>query len=245
MDVVVGTVAGLLVVYLVIVVPLVGRARYARFRRAVVDDPSARLRYYRSSLPWKYGVAALAVALYFANGSETYGLRLAGFDGGDVTGLLWVALGVAVGAVVVRLRLARPSWRAGLFRGIRGFVDLLPRTPTERRMWVLVSVSAGITEEILYRAFLLIFLAGVLPDASVWTIVVISSAAFGFAHLYQGPKGVILTGLLGAVLATIVISAGLIGAIALHTLIDLRILVIPPDAVTEATADPDRETHPE
>ena len=52
--------------------------------------------------------------------------------------------------------------------------------------------------------------------------------AFGLAHLYQGVRGVLLTGVLGAYLAWLTISSGsLLPAMAIHALIDLRVLALP------------------
>jgi uncharacterized protein len=226
--------AGLLFAFLVLVAPLRGRGRYERFRREVASDPTARLRYYRSSLTRKYALTLVAIALYFANDREGYGVRLIAAGGSHYGEVVSLLAGVALGAVLVRWRLARPSRRAKLARAIRRWADLLPRTATERRTWVAVSISAGITEEILYRAFVLSVLANVLPDADATTIVLTAAAVFGLAHLYQGLKGVLLTALLGAVLGAVVLSSGLLLAMAVHALIDLRLLIIPPDVVAEA-----------
>jgi len=57
---------------------------------------------------------------------------------------------------------------------------------------------------------------------------VVTAAAFGFAHLYQGTRGVLLTGLVGAYLAWLTLSTGsLLPAIVIHALIDLRVLALP------------------
>ena len=63
------------------------------------------------------------------------------------------------------------------------------------------------------------------PDGFV---IALSAVAFGFAHLYQGWRGVILTGILGAVFADVVLTTRtLLPVMAIHALIDLRNLAIP------------------
>ena len=77
--------------------------------------------------------------------------------------------------------------------------------PTNRREWwlllggVLPVVAAF--EEFLFRAVLVgAFAAGF--DVPVAVFVVVSSVAFGLAHSAQGTAGIVVSGLLGAVLAT-------------------------------------------
>lgn len=44
---------------------------------------------------------------------------------------------------------------------------LLPKTPSQRVLFLLVSVTAGICEEVIFRAFAIHYLATVLPGASI------------------------------------------------------------------------------
>jgi membrane protease YdiL (CAAX protease family) len=56
---------------------------------------------------------------------------------------------------------------------------------------------------------------------------VVSSAIFGFCHIYQGWVGIVGTGVLGAVLMWMYLSTeSLLLPIVIHALIDLRILAI-------------------
>ena len=98
---------------------------------------------------------------------------------------------------------------------------------------MLVSITAAVTEELLYRGFVLWVLAQLMPSVDTFTLLVIGGLIFGFGHLYQGAKGVALTALLGVVLGEVVIAAGLLSAMAVHTLIDLRVLLIPSDLATQ------------
>jgi len=63
---------------------------------------------------------------------------------------------------------------------------LLPQTSLEMGIWILVSITAGICEEAIYRGYLQRQL-GVLTR-NVWVGIVLSAAAFGGAHLYQGVR---------------------------------------------------------
>jgi membrane protease YdiL (CAAX protease family) len=51
---------------------------------------------------------------------------------------------------------------------------------------------------------------------------------FGFVHLYQGPRNVILTGVFGGLFAWLTLATGtLLPAIVIHVLVDLRIVFLP------------------
>jgi uncharacterized protein len=63
---------------------------------------------------------------------------------------------------------------------------LLPQTSLEMAIWVLISITAGICEEAIYRGYLQRQL-GVLTR-NVWVGIALSAAAFGGAHLYQGVR---------------------------------------------------------
>jgi membrane protease YdiL (CAAX protease family) len=59
-------------------------------------------------------------------------------------------------------------------------------------------------------------------------LVVVAAVAFGLAHAYQGVPGVVATGLLGGVMAAVYLQTGsLLLPVLLHTLIDLRFLLVP------------------
>jgi CAAX protease family protein len=98
---------------------------------------------------------------------------------------------------------------------------LLPKTSTERAVWVVVSISAGICEEVLYRGWLLSLFAATL--GSVWLGLLISSIIFGFAHAYQGRPAILGTGVIGAVFGFLFIFSGsLIPGQVLHAAMDLN-----------------------
>jgi membrane protease YdiL (CAAX protease family) len=180
----------------------------------------ARARIYRNILIPEWGFTACVIVLWVARGRSWNALRL-----GSVTPLR-LAMGLAVAAAVLvllwvqrRALLARPEQLAQL-RGKLGQVEiLLPRSPGERQGFAMVSITAGICEELLFRGFLMWYFAG----RGVVVAVAVSSLFFGFAHIYQGVPSVPRTGILGLVLCLIVLAAGsLWPAIIIHAAIDLN-----------------------
>jgi membrane protease YdiL (CAAX protease family) len=223
--------AHLLALWLVVWWPFAGRLRYRR----LIGRGGPR-RWSRSIRHKWIATAVLVPIVVLAD------LRLA-----DV-GLRWPAswfstvtmlLGVAAGGAFISLRMRLSSQRARLQRVIRPFVELVPRR-ADRGRFVWLAVTAGVTEELLYRAFGLSYVHWLWPDMSSDVAVLITSAAFGLAHLYQGWKNVLLTGLLGFIFAGLTIETrSVLPAILVHTLLDLRLLLLTP------LVDPDDEADDE
>jgi uncharacterized protein len=98
--------------------------------------------------------------------------------------------------------------------------QLLPVTGQERWLFAGVSVTAGITEEIVFRGFLLYVL--LLATASLPLALLLSACVFGVVHAYQQPAGALRAALLGALLALpLVLHGSIYPAILAHALIDL------------------------
>jgi membrane protease YdiL (CAAX protease family) len=231
----VRVVASALLVYLVLVAPVRGQRRFARLKRALQTDPSARSRFYRSATLHKSILTVVAIVLYVIDGRRAIGLPIALPDAAAVGLVVWLVVAVAAGAMLLRKRLASDDGRAKLARAARRWIDLLPATRDERRNFVSFAIGAGITEEILYRAFVFGYLLRAFPDAGRGTLMLVTAAAFGLNHFYQGPKGALIAAIGGASLGWCALTAGLIAAIAIHALVDLRLLLIPADLVQSLT----------
>jgi membrane protease YdiL (CAAX protease family) len=105
------------------------------------------------------------------------------------------------------------------FQATPGVVPLLPHTEPEARLFTGLGITAGVCEEILYRGFLLWYLAAFLPYAAA---VVLAVVVFGVAHIYQGAKGIVRTGAAGTVAMVLYLATGsLIAPIVLHATVDV------------------------
>ncbi len=134
-------------------------------------------------------------------------------------GFLVVAVVVAV-AVQQLLRIRRISHET-LQRSLVTLkrLKIMPRTRGELAVFMLVAITAGVWEELLYRGFLLWFLS---PVAGVIGAVLISSAIFGIGHVYQGWRGVLMTGTVGLIFAVLyALTLSLWWLMAAHALMDI------------------------
>jgi uncharacterized protein len=232
-----------LVVALVAVQPLRGRTRYRRLIDELATDPRARERFYVRGIvaAWvAVGYVAVVGALA-GRGAASILLTVSHLKQG-VPLLITTYVGVAALAMVVSLA---AIWRGGdglldrLRRQVARFVEILPRTALERRTFAVVAVTAGISEEILYRGFGLAYLRWLDHGASTGLLVAVIGIAFGIAHLYQGARGVVLTALIGAFFTWITLLTGtLLPAILIHVLVDLRVVALPATISAPRAAQP-------
>ena len=141
------------------------------------------------------GVAPLAPSLFIA---WTLGLLAAGL------GIIVVFRQIAV---VLRLR------ESLLLRA------LLPQTGDERRVFAVLSVAAGVGEEVAYRGYAIPVLLPVLGPVGA---LLLTSTVFGVLHAYQGVLGILRTTVMGATLAGgFLLSGSLLPAVVAHVLIDI------------------------
>jgi uncharacterized protein len=228
MAVVGAALATLLALAMVFVQPLAGRRRYHRLLAAIASDPGARLRHYERGITGEWiavGVVGLIGALV-GRGPASIGVTAArGLGGAGATGAE-VAAVLAISAVIFRVE--SDALRRVLRRQAAGFLALLPRTRAERVAFAGLAVTAGICEEILFRGFGIAYIRWLWPGASHAALITLTSIGFGLAHRYQGPRGVLLTGIVGALFAAVTLSSGvLLPAMLMHALLDLRILALP------------------
>lgn len=94
----------------------------------------------------------------------------------------------------------------------------MPKSAREEAWFYGVSINAGITEELIFRGYLIWYLQ---HFVNTWTAGLIAVALFGFAHIYQGLKqlpGILLT---SAVAVTVyLISDSLLVPIVTHIAVD-------------------------
>jgi membrane protease YdiL (CAAX protease family) len=105
-------------------------------------------------------------------------------------------IGIAVGFWIVTAMLL---WIFGWLLRIAALdrnVSMLPHRGIELTLWIALSVSAGFCEETVFRGYLQRQFMALTQSAPAG--ILLSAAAFGAAHAYQGFRMVILIGLYGA-----------------------------------------------
>lgn len=147
---------------------------------------------------------------------------------------LAVAIGIAalvLAVMVVPVVLARHTLdEAPAVGDIRA---LLPRTRGELPYGAALSLNAGVFEELLFRLGLPALVFAVTGNALA--AFVGTTLMFGLLHVYQGPLGVLFSTIVGVVFAGLYLVTGsILVPIVLHTLVDLRSMVLIPLVIGKA-----------
>lgn len=236
---------------LVLVQPWAGRRRYRRLVAALTGVPAdrvsgprrepheIRLHHYRRAIvgEWTAVGVIVVIGLLAQRSPSSIGLRLGPRVSAQAALVAEVA--VLLGISAAAFRFGGPKIVDALRRQARGFLAILPRGRQERVVFAALAVTAGICEELIIRGFGISYLRWLWPGAPRLAVIVVTAAVFGFAHLYQGLRGVVLTGLVGAYLAWLVLTTGsLLPAMVIHALLDLRILALPDLGLPASTVAP-------
>jgi membrane protease YdiL (CAAX protease family) len=150
-------------------------------------------------------------------------------------------VGVVIGVVVAVYFFLALQPLVGSLRGVRwrrayaaairkegaAFAGVLPNGALECAVFALVSLTAGICEEVLFRGFLIRFLNQSPLNLSLVGALGVSCLIFGLNHAYQGAKNVALTTVTGLALGLVFLLTGqLLPAIILHALVDLQVAYV-------------------
>lgn len=228
--------AHLLVLLLVIAVPLRGAQRYKILMRRIARHPELRVRFYLSGIATQW-IMLLPLAFIAWGLGWTPNILGLQFPDRFWWGLLIsVVLLAIVYAQVFYIRRASGSseGREMLRKAMQGPLHMLPRTAQERNLWVLLSLTAGICEEILYRGFLPLYIVEYFPIVAFWAALSIAAILFGIGHLYQKIPGVLGTAAIGLVFGGLYFLTGsLLFPMIVHTLFDARLLLIDIDSIID------------
>ena len=203
-----------------IVIPWRGYARMRQLMALPEVTSRDRIKMYLATIFFQWLLATFVAWRAFARGLSLHELGVR--DGARISLLAVTFIGAALIAAAhwanVR-RMARsdhPNLQRLRALGSR----LFPRSRPEVALFVALSLTAGICEEFLFRGFVLaaLFRTGL----ATWLVVVLSSAMFGVAHLYQGKGGSVGTGILGMLFAGVRLTyQNLLPAVVWHAVLDI------------------------
>ena len=129
----------------------------------------------------------------------------------------WLLAAVlALGGIVVM----RPHWRKSVETRDPTVRLFMPTNASERRLWVMVAVAAGVSEEVTYRGVLFALLWTLTGSALLAAI--LASVVFGVSHAVQGWKTAGIITIIALLLHGLVaVSGTLYPAIVAHAVYDI------------------------
>lgn len=195
----------ILIIILTIFFPISGYYEVKKLKRSNANGDVKKIKFYRDTILWSWApIFLIFLVIYFSGISiDNIGLKWINID--STAFGKWVVIPI-IGFYIFFLlyniylifffKNSSQNRTATEKELVHNFSWFLPQTQKEKKMWVLVSLSAGITEEILYRGYMFYALAIVFPSLSIIHILIISTLIFGVGHVYLG-KEVIKSAILG------------------------------------------------
>jgi len=99
------------------------------------------------------------------------------------------AVVVALCFLIIMIVIVLPQWRRSVIEGERKVWLFMPSGAPEKSLWGVISLAAGIGEEISYRAVLWVVLTRL--TGSILIAAILASVIFAFSHYVQGWKSVV------------------------------------------------------
>jgi CAAX protease family protein len=193
---------------------------WPRFLKRLASGASnVRVRFYRATVLGQWLVALSFIASWAWRGMPWRRILLGPAAPWRLAVGLAAALLLAAFLVWQRVQILKHDEDIAKVRPQIASVErLLPHSPRERKTFWLVSATAGVCEEILFRGFLIWYLAA---WTGVLAAVILSSLTFGLGHLYLGRAHVAKAALAGLLFACLALGSGVLWpAMLLHAAMD-------------------------
>lgn len=188
-------------------------------RRVGVDADKARHALWSQWMLMLWSCSALVMVLWIVQDVPMSAVGLDVPSGWRLwaAGALIVAVAALQGHVALRIRRI-PGPKTQLRAQFGSTALIMPRHASELPIWLGLSASAGICEELLFRGFLIWILQ---PVVGWWAAAIVALALFGAVHAYQGKAGVIRSATIGAFFTVLVVlTHSLWPAMVLHAVLD-------------------------
>ncbi len=225
----------MVLLYTLLYEPIFGYIEFKKFKKKVKKDEKARISFYQNAIKGLW-IPALVILLLTAVTPLTFeqiGLAPIAFNFQTLgTGLTAFAMGAVIVCAIAIVGLTIVcEYNSKLQKSLGkikkeemskiNYAELMPVSKQEKKVWTIVSLTAGITEEIIYRGFLIFAIGYLFQDLPIWAVLLFAALLFGLAHTYQGFSGVVRTSFVGLWLGIAYIGFGsLIPLMVLHASIN-------------------------
>ncbi len=224
----------LILIFLAVAVPWLGRRRIQQLFAMPQTTKLDRLSLYASTMAFQWLAAGLIVWRASANGVRPAELGLA-----LPNPLLTLAVTVILSTLILlnqifslRRLVTNPAEIKGTLPQLA--LKIFPQDAVERLTFFALVATVALCEELMYRGFVqTVFLAwsGGLASVSILA----SAAFFALAHLYQGRRGLVSTGVIGLLFSAIRAWTGsLLAPLVAHFIADLAVGLMAPNKLRPA-----------
>jgi uncharacterized protein len=211
-----------LVALMVLMDPWLAIWAYRRMTASLAaGDAKARIRSYRRAIVLELTGAAVILVLWAVYGRPLERLvTLTWLPEGWWTVLAWAVVLLACALLIAQLVAIRGNEAelSNVRKQMTSVKALLPHTPVELKLFLGMSLAAGVGEEIVFRGYLLSYFDAFVGPAGA---VLASTVIFGLGHAYQGAAGIVKTAAAGLLCAAAFVGTGsLLAPMLLHAVTD-------------------------
>ena len=205
----------LLVFLFAVVVPYNGWRNFPKFLDMLKRDPvGTRRGVYLGNIIALWVITLLVLGAWVLAGRPVADLGLAPATGQSAL----VSLAIVMVIIAIAIVFYRTIMELDKKYNWTFVPELLPRSKAELQLFLILSATAGITEEILFRGYLIWYLQ---QFGSLTFAVVASSMIFSIAHAYQGVKAIVIIFPIGLLFTFLYLYSGsLLPPILLHAAIN-------------------------
>lgn len=189
----------ILIVSLSIIYPITGYIQQKKLKKSISDGGYNKIKWYRETIIWSWIPVLLIILLIPLSNMTLKSIGVKWINIGtpslnnwivySLIGLYLLYLLYNIYSIIV-LKYSKKSRTITATKIPEDFRIFLPITKREKSTWDFVAISAGITEEIIYRGYLFYALGIIFPNISLILILLISSIIFGIGHIYQGKEAI-------------------------------------------------------
>ncbi len=214
----------LILLLLAVVIPWRGVTRLRKLSANPAPSSSERMALYGSTILFQW---LLVLIVVWRCAERSVSPEELGFSTSNPWRLVWT--GAALTAILCfnqfaglrKMSQLPPEKRGSLFAVSQ---RIMPRTSSETWLFAGLAITAGISEEFLYRGFVFLAFVRIIvnyadpnPAAAI-----LSSVWFAVAHAYQGRRGILTTLVVGLIFVSVRIWTGsVLPAMVAHAGIDL------------------------
>ena len=237
-------IAWIIVAYLVLLIPIMEWLAYRSYTKQIAAKTFKKQSFYNSVFVelWTPVIGILILVLMGVLSFQDIGLNAIIWNPFGIN--IWLLVGaiilVAIPILMILLSIYNyvgikksPAFREAYIAAVKKKTSSEDQEPSivhailltskrEKIQWTFVSITAGITEEILFRGFLVYCLHFIFPGIPIPFLCLIQAFPFSLMHLYQGAKGVLMTFAMGLIFGlSVIVFGSIIPGIIIHILVDL------------------------
>ena len=220
----------LIIIIAGIVSPIEGYREIKKLKEGIAQGKNNKLKQYHKTIVWSWIPIVFIVLLFPLSGLKFEDIGLRKIDVAASSLSHWIIIPIIALYIIylsynlysiIILNFSKETRAKSAERIPQEYRAFLPITQKEKQTWYCVALTAGITEELLYRGYIFFAVALFFPNISLPIILFISTCLFGIGHIYQGIEAIKPT-IIGFVFGVFYITFNsLFPVILLHTVQDL------------------------